>query len=210
VYDVRYVEKNLSSQVGRRNGFYLVNVVGVVFFLFISFFLGPVVHEWSQMALLALYDCHYAFSPFFDWRFGMNASVAPFCSLSPLQEVALYSVGIGLNLSLALVFMSLSWFLLKRGRFSHSNFCLYLGVGFSFNPIVYFFADRGNLINLLGVFGVGDLAFALPLAGSVLFALEVVYSYAVVKYYLREYENIRRQIERIRGFIEDINFGEGV
>lgn len=205
MYDIRYVECSLSSQLTRRNLFYVVNVVGIVLFLIVSFVVGPLVHELTQIWLVVLYNCHYVFKPSFDWHVGVYASVMPLCTLTRMQEVVFYSVGILLNLGVALFFALLSWIFLRWGKFYSSNLCLYLTVGFSLNPILYFFAESGNLINLLKVLGMGEYYYALPLVGAVLFAVEVVYSYVVVMCYKREYDNIVNRILRVREFISSMN-----
>ena len=208
MYSISYVEKNLSSHLKRRWHFFLVNVLGGLVLLPVIFVLGPLFHESVQMILLGVYRCHYMFAPYFEWSTGVHAYVMPFCPLSVVQEVLLYTVGIAFNLLVSVAFFVFSWILLRDGKFFHSNFCLYLGLGFSFNPIVYFFSDAGNLINLLKVVGIGRFAYILPVLGSVLFALEVVYTYVMVAYYKEEYDSINRRILMVKGFMSEINYRE--
>ena len=205
MYNIRYLENNLLLHLNRRNLFYVVNILGLLVMVAIIFMGGPLLHETIQMGLMTLYNCPYEFRHYFEWDLGLNASVTPLCSLSRLQDIALYSVGILFALGLAFSFFLLGWVFIHRGKLHFSNLCLYLGIGFSLNPILYFFADTGNLINLLRVLGLSRYAYALPLIGSVFFGLEVAYSYVVVRHYINEYKAIAGKISSLRGFISDVN-----
>ena len=87
------------------------------------------------------------------------------------------------------------------GRIPESIFSVYLAAGFFYNPLIYFFAQRGDLVKILMLMGLEEFFYVLPIIGCILFLLVSLYIYKHARHAFWEYYKIDEEIERLEQFL---------
>lgn len=206
MYPWRYVKKTmLKGRGSRESGFYLANIFGVVSFLLISMIIAPIFHELMHLIVLEFYQCPYGFNIEFTQYSGIHGTIDPFCNLSKGRRVLVFSAGILGNFTIAAVLFMLVSILHRRGILIHSNFLMYIALGFLSDSLFYFFANEGDIINILKTLGREDWVPLIPLLGIAVFSFSVIYLYLYIRSFLEEFLRAETEIRGVKEFLNEIN-----
>lgn len=200
-----YVRKILLKDKDKRKKKYcLCNILGIISFFVISILIAPLFHEFLHIAIFKLYKCYYSMNLVFDWKFGIYATLQPFCDLSIKRTVVLLGIGIAGNLFIAFILFLLSWYLGRLGKLPESNFFVYSALAFFSDPLFYLFATEGDLVDILEITERQDLIPKLPIIGFILLSLVLSYLYMHMKHTLEDYLRIKKEIEEAKNFLDEI------
>lgn len=208
MYPWRYVRDHASEPLKRERRIQLAHTAGILTLILVAYVISPVIHETGHTLLLRLFRCHYTINYTFEVKPGLSSEIAPMCGLNPLETVLVFGAGITAEMFFSFSFFAASFILLKRSSIILSDFMVYSGAGFSINPILYFFQETGDLVNILAALSIPQAASALPYIGAGLAAAELVYVGAHFRRSLRVYRNISNKVRMIEDFLEEIKAPE--
>jgi hypothetical protein len=205
MYSKEYVRSTvLGKKAARKGKFYLVNVIGVLCFVIIAVLIAPVVHELAHLLVLEAFDCYYFIDLKLDAESGMYGFIEPACALSENKEALFYTAGVMTNLLIAALFFLFTSALHMRGLINHSNFFMYIALGFLIDPIFYSFAVEGDAMNALAAIGRPGWMIFVPWIGFILFSMSIAYMYLYLESYIEDNLRIQEEVSEAEAFIKEI------
>lgn len=196
-----HLETQLRTHRRKRLDYYLANILGLILLLFVSILVAPLLHEFLHMFFLDVNHKPYTYQIDFDWGSGITGEIKPFSALSINESIILLGIGVFSNLLIAVFLFLRSWKIRIRGRMPESILSTYLAVGFVYNPMIYFMASEGDLVNILMLMDMQNLALLLPLIGLSFMILVCLYINEHAKHAFSEYYFIVGEIERLEGLL---------
>ncbi len=155
---------------------------GLLSFPIIAFIISPFLHEMFHLIVLKFYGCPYWADFHTSIRGGLSATVYLNCSLTNMQLVILYLVGVVGTLATGFALLAFDWYLTKRDYLEYSIFTSFIAIAFLFSPVIYFFASEGDLINAFKVMNIAHPPYLLPLTGCAIMFISIIYFCANLKY----------------------------
>lgn len=201
MYPLAHLERKIKTHRRKKIDYHLANVLGFILLPIIAIVIAPLLHESLHMFFLGINNIQYSMKINFDWENGIYGELTPFSELSMGNSIILLGVGVLGNLLLSAILFLGSWRIKNTGRVPESIFSIYLAVGFFYNPLIYFFSQRGDLVNILMLMGLEEFFYVLPIIGCILFLLVSLYIYKHARYALWEYYRIDEEIERLEQFL---------
>jgi len=204
MYSKEYVRKTLIGHRSRMAGFYRATIIGAAAFLLISILVAPIVHELMHFFVLEFYHCYYEPHIRFTPEYGLYGNLAQFCALSPGKEALVSGAGVLVNYAIATVLFMLVPVIYRKGMIIHANFFMYAALGFLSDPLFYFFASEGDMINILWLLKKEAWAPLLPVLGLLTFSLAMAYVYRHMERFIEDYMRIEQEVKEAEAFIDEI------
>jgi len=201
MYPLAHLEERIKTHRRKKVNYHLANVLGFILLLIIAIVIAPLLHEFLHMFFLDIHDMYYSTEINFDWKNGIYGELTLFSELSIDNSITILGIGILGNLLLSAILFLGSWRIKNLGRIPESIFSAYLAVGFFYNPLIYFFAKRGDLINILMLMDLQEFFYILPIIGCILFLLVSLYIYKHARHAFWEYYKIDVEIEKLEQFL---------
>jgi hypothetical protein len=204
VQPLSYVKKKLmKGQEKREKEYYLANILGIISFFGIAFFLAPLIHDLFHVAALEYFNCYYNFYFSYDWDSEFHSNIQTFCDLSDEKAIIMLGAGIFGTFSISFFLFFLSWFTGKIGKLPESNFLVYPALGFFTDPLFYSLTKKGDILSILEILHKEELLPKIPLIGFVLFLIVLSYLYTHMKHILEDYSRIKKSIKEVEKFISE-------
>ena len=183
---------NLAS--GEEEVDYLrLNAVGFVILIIISILVAPLLHEMLHMFVLDATDTKYRSEIVFSAASGIHGKITPITELGVGDSLIMLGVGVFSNLVLSAVFFAGSWITRHRGMTHESILSTYLAIGFFYNPLMYFFAGSGDLVNMMTLLDLEGYGYVLPIMGLSMLIFVLLYLHDHAKNVLWGQEDVERR-----------------
>ena len=153
----------------------LWSIAGIIAFPLTALILAPIVHEYAHLITLKFYSCFSWILFDFSLADGVTGIVYHSCELSIRQTLVYNLSGISATFAIASLFLILDWTLTKKDYLEYSVFSTFVGMGFFFSSVTYFFKDKGDIVESLGLLGIEHVPVYLYTIGAVLIAANIVY-----------------------------------
>ncbi|MBN2251840.1 MAG: hypothetical protein JW724_07190 [Candidatus Altiarchaeota archaeon] len=205
MYHRDYVRKTLlKCRDSRENSFYCANISGLISFLLISIVIAPLFHEIMHLTVLEYLHCNSNTNIEISWEYGIHGDISPLCALSGGKAALLFGAGFVGNFIIASAFFMFTSFFYRRDMLLHSNFLMYVALGFLTDPLFYFFASEGDIASILKILGREDWLPILPAPGILMFSLSIAYIYCYLGGFLEEQLRMEKEVKEAEDFIEEI------
>lgn len=203
MYRREYVKDKFRVILNRKKNFYHSTVFGLGIFLLIAFIVAPVMHEGSHILVLKVLGCHYNINLFFSLAQGVYAYINPWCGMSPLNSLVFFASGITVNVCISVLLFGYSWVLLRRWRLSQSIIVLFAALGFSVNPVLYFFETTGDILNMTQAIGIGFSSVLSKFMGACMLIAGSVYLFFHLEASSLIFHKMSESIREVESFIDD-------
>lgn len=170
-----------------------LNAIGFAILIIVSILVAPLLHEMLHMFVLDVTDTKYRSEIVFSVASGIHGKITPFTELGSADSVIMLGVGVFSNLLLSAVFFFGSWITRHRGMTNESILSTYLAVGFLYNPLMYFFAGSGDLVNMMTLLDLEGYGYVLPITGLSMTLFVLLYLHDHAKNVLWGQEDVERR-----------------
>lgn len=151
------------------------HISGFILLIVAALLLAPLIHELFHILFLDVnhknYDAWVTLSP----QSGLHGEIKLFDEMDTLDAVILLSLGIFSNLAISAIFFLISWLAKIQKKTHESIISTYLGVGFLYNPLMYFFEPEGDLMNIMKLIDLDRYSLILPAVGLIILAATMLY-----------------------------------
>jgi hypothetical protein len=184
---------NPPTSGGEEVDYLRLNAAGFVILIIISILVAPLLHEMLHMFFLDVTETQYKSEIVFSLASGIHGKLTPFAELGVGDSIILLGVGVLSNLVLSAVFFLGSWITRHRGMTHESILSTYLAVGFFYNPLMYFFAGSGDLVNIMSLLDLEGYSYVLPITGLSMLIFVLLYVHDHAKNVLWGQEGVERE-----------------
>jgi hypothetical protein len=170
-----------------------LNALGFVVLIIVSIVVAPLLHEMLHMFVLDVKDARYTSEIVFSVASGIHGEIKPITELNIYDTLLMLGAGVFSNLVLSAAFFLGSWVTRHRGMTHESILSTYLAVGFLYNPLMYFFAGSGDLVNMMSLLDLEGYGYVLPIMGLSMLIFVVLYLHDHAKNVLWGQEDVERR-----------------
>ena len=147
----------------------------IVLFVIISLIIAPLINETLIAITLNLYACQFSQAFSFDFVRGFHVITNPLCELEEGQRLFLSVIGPACNSLIAFILFAAN---IAAKRWNRKELSLLFTVsflGFLSFPILLMLSGEGELYEAFRLGGIESLQWQLPVIGSILLALSIIY-----------------------------------
>ena len=170
---------------GAKSNFY--TFLGFFFvFVIIALFIAPIINETLIAYALNQYACQFTQQFSFDIVTGLQVVTTPLCELDVEQRLFLAAVGPAGNIIISIAFFLGSIIAKLKKKYKHSLTLTIVFLGFFSFPVFLMLSGGGELYEFFRLGGMESALWQIPILGSVLLALAVVYFWSQIRSFLSE------------------------
>ena len=152
--------KSHTQENKRERKYFALYTILIIIYLFIA----PLLHEFFHIIFLSLNGYRYYSVINFSIENGIYGSIVPISYIDKYNSVIFLSIGLIGNFLIAFLFIFLSKF--KKNL---REIFTFISMGFILEPVSYLFSNRGDIINILTIFGCEKFKFIFPFLGTLMF-----------------------------------------
>jgi len=153
-----------------------------VFFILVSVIVSPLVNELLIIGILNYYGCHFTQTQGSDILRGISVVTTPLCELSAQQRVAVSGTGPAANITISFILFLLGMEFRNKKQYRNSSLSSLASIGFIASPILLMLSGEGELHGVFSIIDAEHSLWLLPVLGSILLALAVLYFWSQIEY----------------------------